>query len=719
MTSELEIALAGVESLYDIPEDDLIGEVLIPAMSVADRVRVGAGFFSSQCLAQIAPGLASFLGQSNGIIELLISPSISDADRDALARGVLSPQEAIQIAVERLLEEASLSQHALVHHTLDCLAYLVAAKRMVVRFALMKQGMYHKKLWLLHSGATWAAVHGSGNATARGLLVNGEQMSVDRPWVDGSASQARVTKLLARWDTQWTNRSPHVLCLDLKDGLRVIDRRHTGSTPPSIDDFWQAWNADHARGLEPPLPPNIDVTVPRLLTIPENVEWKTGKFGHQGHAVDAFLGNGSRGVLAIATGGGKTQTALITAVHEQDRHKGPVLVVIIVPSAPLQRQWAEAVRGFGVEPFQPSTTSGPGRRGLLEEIRAGLSGRDPFTAVMLCTQKLFTEDESIRSFIAELPAEVLAVLVGDEVHNLGSAGFTAKAPHRFDVRLGLSATPTRQYDADGTEALFEFFGSQVYEFTLRDAINAGCLTPYNYHVHQVELTEQEMAEYEDLTRQLQRKGFIGADDGKDFGHDAQVEHLLRKRRAVLEQVQAKIPALERLLEMGGPQNVARTLIYTSAKPVALTGPSQIYLVNGVLRRLGIRFHQYTSTESSSSDSAKYLERFRNGDYQALTAMKVLDEGVDIPQTDTAYLLASSSVRREWIQRRGRILRQFPGKEIAELHDFLVVPPRLGTVAARSVLKGELARAREFSDTAENEYDNDGPREIIAMYETAL
>jgi superfamily II DNA or RNA helicase len=719
VTSKLEIALADVESLYDIPEDDLIGEVLIPAMAVAEYVRIGAGFFSSQCLAQIAPGLASFLERSKGTIELLISPSISDADRDALARGALSPQDAIQIAVDRLLEEASLSQHALVHHTLDCLAYLVAAKRLVVRFALMKQGMYHKKLWLVRVGTTWAAVHGSGNATARGLLVNGEQMSVDRPWTDGSASQARVAKLLTRWDSQWANKSPHVLCIDLKDGLRMIDRRHTGSALPSIDDFWRAWHADHARGLEPSLPPGVDLVGSRLLTIPANVEWRTGKFGHQGHAVDAFLGNGSKGILAIATGGGKTQTALITAVHEQDRHKGPVLVVIIVPSAPLQRQWAEAVRDFGVEPFQPSATSVPRRRSLLEEIRAGLSGRDLFTAVILCTQKLFTEDEGIRSFIAELPDEVLAVLVGDEAHNLGSSGFTAKATHRFNVRLGLSATPTRQYDADGTEALFDFFGSPVFEFTLRDAIDAGCLTPYNYHVHEVELSEQEMSEYEDLTRQLQRKGFIGADDGNDFGHGTQVEHLLRKRRAVLEQTQAKIPALEYLLQMSGPERLARTLIYTSAKPVAVTGLPQIHLVNSVLRRLGIRFHQYTSRETSSPGAVQYLERFSSGDYQVLTAMKVLDEGVDIPQTDTAYLLASSTVRREWIQRRGRILRQSPGKRIAELHDFLVVPPRLDTAAARSVLKGELARAREFAGTAENEYDNDGPRSIIAKYETAL
>src|SRR5262249_53058900 len=160
-------------------DDDLIGEVLVPAMSASHEARIAAGFFTSQCLAQIAPGLAVFLQRDSACLYLLISPAVEEKDLEALRRGITEPEQVIKAAVERLFHEATLSERALVHHTLDCLAYLVASRRLVVRFALMSSGMYHKKQWLLRSGGDWLAVHGSGNATTRGLLVNGEQMTVD------------------------------------------------------------------------------------------------------------------------------------------------------------------------------------------------------------------------------------------------------------------------------------------------------------------------------------------------------------------------------------------------------------------------------------------------------------------------------------------------------------------------------------------------------------
>jgi superfamily II DNA or RNA helicase len=96
-------------------------------------------------------------------------------------------------------------------------------------------------------------------------------------------------------------------------------------------------------------------------------------------------------------------------------------------------------------------------------------------------------------------------------------------------------------------------------------------------------------------------------------------------------------------------------------------------------------------------------------------MKVLDEGLDIPATSTAYLLASSAVRREWVQRRGRVLRKAPGKSLARLHDFFVVPPSLAERGGRSILRSELARADEFCRLAENAWDNDGPRAVTERY----
>ncbi|MFE7093132.1 DEAD/DEAH box helicase family protein [Streptomyces erythrochromogenes] len=719
MIGQLPVVLGLVMPVYEIPEDDLIGEVLVPAMRVSDDVRIAAGFFSSQCLAQIAPGLADFLRRDSGTLQLLVSPAVEAADLDAMERGVRSPEQVIEDAVERLLKDASLSEHALVHHTLDCLAYLVASGRLTVRFALMKFGMYHKKQWLMRSGADWLAVHGSGNATGRGLLVNGEQMTIDRPWRDGQTATDRVAKLLAGWDRQWNNESPHVLSVELNDGLRLAGRQRSSTQAPTMDDFWRAWHADHARGLEPPLPPGVSVAQPRLLVIPDGVEWRRGRYAHQAEAVEAFSVNGSRGILSIATGGGKTQTALIAATHEQDRHQAPMVVLVVVPSAPLVRQWAETVRRFGIEPLLPGDTSVPKRQVRIEEIKAGLATQGAYTAVIVCTQRLFSTDESFRGFIEGLPKSVLAMIIGDEVHNLGSKSFLANQPMRFDVRLGLSATPVRQYDPEGTDALINYFGPELFEFTLKDAIRAECLTPYNYHLHEIALSEDEMTEYESLTRQLQRKGFQNADHGQDSELQAQIEHLLRRRRALLEHAEAKIPVLGALLTSSGLSDVSRTLIYTSAKPPVLTNERQIDATNRMLNELGVSFHQFTHAETARRGSGKYLEAFGRGEYQVLTAMQVLDEGIDIPQTDTAYLLASSTVRREWVQRRGRILRRSEGKSIANLHDFLVVPPRLGSKEARSLLVGELTRAREFASAADNEYDSDGPRVVIGKHERML
>lgn len=162
----------------------------------------------------------------------------------------------------------------------------------------------------------------------------------------------------------------------------------------------------------------------------------------------------------------------------------------------------------------------------------------------------------------------------------------------------------------------------------------------------------------------------------------------------------------------------RTLIYVSAKK-QIRGEKQLILVNRLLDSLGIVMHQYTHAETSRRDAQELLDRFGSGDFQVLTAMKVLDEGIDIPQTDTAFLLASSTVRREWIQRRGRILRNVPGKDCADLHDFLAVPPDPESPAGKSVLRGELARAEEFANLALNEYDTGGPRDCIDRFEQTI
>lgn len=712
----LSEALACALPVYEIPDDDLVGEVLIPAMNVSTAVRVGAGFFSSHCLAQIAPGLASFIASGSQPLELLVSPEISVEDRDAIDRGLSNPDEVIEEATRRLLADAQLSPSALVRHTLDCLAYLVASGRLELRFVLMQRGMYHKKMWLFYDGNAWAAVHGSGNATTRGLLVNGEQMTVDRPWMDGQSVTKRVELLVRQWDRQWNNENPNSLTLLAPQGLRLAERHGSETRVPTVRDFWDAWRADHESGLEPDLPPNYRSAPAHVLQIPVGMEWRTGPFRHQGAAVDSYLDANGRGVLEIATGGGKTRTALICATETQERHQGPMLLLILVPSKPLMLQWADDVREFGIDPLLPSEWSPDNRRVRFEEIRAGLAGGERRTEVLIATNHLFAQDESLRALIDDLAADTATMLVGDEMHNLGTPTFLNNLPERFDNRLGLSATPVRQYDPDGTDKLFDFFGRPVFEFSLADAIEADCLTRYRYYLHEVRLTDDEMNKYTELCEELKAAGFRLEDDGRIVVSNPRIERLLRERRAVLEQATGKIDQLESLLQEQGTGNVQRTLIYTSAKPTILGGMRQIEDVNELLSRLGIISHQFTNAETSCADAKKLLDRFGQGDYQVLTAMKVLDEGIDIPQTDTAYLLASSTVRREWVQRRGRILRKAVGKEVATLHDFLVIPPDPGSDEGKAILRGELRRAEEFARLAVNEWANDGPRLVLSKYD---
>ena len=711
---------AQMRPVYEIPDDDLVGEVLVPAMRCCDNLRIGVGFFSSRCLAQIAPGLAAFVNDTSNTLKLMVSPVISEEDQRAISSGVCEPQTVLNQAIDRLFKKARLSESAIERHAVETLAYLVASDRLKIRVVLMERGTYHKKFWLFRSGEQWLAVHGSGNATERGLLVNGEQMSVERAWKDGEQSEKRVKIFLKQWDRRWNNQHPKSLTVEVDQALEVL-RGYSGLVPPTVADFWEAWKRDNEAGLAPRLPRGYrPVRINHRLKIPETLVWREGRFAHQGAAVDALVENGG-GILSMATGSGKTRTALIAISEFQDRQAEHLCVVVLAPTRPLIRQWAEDIRGFGIEPIVLSGIGKERRRQELEMLSVAFASINPRTEILLLTNSLFMGRGSAeRSWLESLPDSVTCILVADEVHNLGAPSFVNNPPECFDRRIGLSATPIRQYDPDGTDQLFDFFGGPpLFDFSLGDAIDTGCLVSYQYYLHEVELESDEMEYYEDLTEQLVRAGFRIDDDGRTVGLSDRVARLLRDRRALVEQADAKLRVLEHKLKCIGSESVTKTLIYASAKPVVPGKVRQITAVNEILQRLNIISHQYTAEETGTSQSRKILDRFGTGDYQVLTSMKVLDEGVDIPQTDTAFLLASSTVEREWVQRRGRILRHAPGKPFAHLHDFIVVPPDLGSLAARSLLQSELRRASAFADLAENEYDPGGPNSVIQRLEATL
>jgi len=572
--------------------------------------------------------------------------------------------------------------------------------------------MFHPKVWIFLDDASTIVAHGSSNPTEPGLVYNWETVSVERSWVETE----RTSAFGQIFNDVWEGSDAMSLTIRMPDGLRFI-RSVARDHCPTIHDFWTAWRDDTKNGLAPPLPPGIEFTevvaVASQLTIPKEIQWQEGPFSHQRKAVYAWEANDGQGILAIATGGGKTIASLIAATRVQER-EGPLLVVVGAPFKPLLRQWTDEVKRFGVRVVPINNLSPSKREARLQQAIMSLEMRQSKVEIVVVSHTMLNQDD-FRQFLAAIPVGVSSLLIADEVHNLGASGFSQNPPTEFRYRLGLSATPVRQYDDKGTEALKDYFGDIVFDFSLGDAIRARCLVRYNYYLHPVELTAEEIEEWDTLSEKLRKLGFRSDRDGSGDHLSEEIMMLLVTRRAILENASGKVDALRGLLAVQDLRAIRHTLIYTSAKH-RKNRTKQITQVNRMLNELGVAAHELTYNQTGSGVAQEVLEGFALGSYQAITCMKVLDEGIDVPQTRTAYLLASSTVRREWVQRRGRILRKAPQKDIAHLNDFLVVPPAPNSPSGRSILRQELERGREFASLAENSGEEGGPWEVLSQFE---
>ena len=405
----------------------------------------------------------------------------------------------------------------------------------------------------------------------------------------------------------------------------------------------------------------------------------------------------------MATASGKTVTALIAA-HRLWQAMGEALIVIAAPSLPLIAQWQGEAKEFGLSAIVLAGARASKVRAAASTIRRLNLGTQS-VGCLIVTNHMLGDD----AFQTELRKHTGAtLLIADEAHNLGSAGALDRLPLHIPSRLALSATPIRQYDPDGTDGLLAYFGQIVYRFGLREAIGL-CLVPYDYYVHPVRLSQDEADEWSSLTAQLQRHSWRRQAEDVD---QRPLQALLTRRRRVLETAGGKIDALRRRLAPLNRHDIRHTLVYATDKE-----PRQLEQVNSLLIELGIRHHQLTDAETDDPQRvARIVAAFREGEIQVLTAKRVLDEGVNIPEISSAYILASTTVERQWVQRRGRVLRKCDaiGKTHAEIHDFATLPPQSAArdAEARHLLRAELDRMSEFAKLARNSGMVGGPRELI-------
>ena len=689
-----------IRPLYMLPKDPVIEDVLIPSFKSATQIDCMMGFFSSKILASLAPGLATFINSSDESLRLVVSPTLTEEDQTAIKDGLASPEDITSV----VLEDIVFTQDLIEQHTLKCLSWLLRKGRVEIKIALMRDALFHPKVWLFREGTDVIAAHGSSNMTDAGIQKNIEQISISKSWKDTN-QQYIVEKFCDQFRGLWANQDVDCTVVSMPRALKEnLLKTYYSDIPPTEQDLHTL--EDQATGFreESNETYRFNKSSRPSFAVPSNLQFEDGPFEHQGRAVKAWCEAGYQGVLEMATGSGKTIAAMICA-HRLYNVEKPLLIVVAAPYIPLIQQWYEEISPFGIKAVNLTEASGAKERAHeLNRLKRRLQNRISDVEIVVVTHRTLCNS----GFTTELEKiDCKTLLIADEVHNLGSEGFITDPPDFFDYRLGLSATPIRQYDEEGTEQLFSFFGPIVFQFTLEDAIGR-CLVGYEYYVHPVELTEDEMEEWYALTGEI-RKNIWRQEKNADNEY---LMKLLRDRRALLENAENKIAMLEEVLTRENFRSLQYTLIYTSDK-----APQQLKDVNALLKGRGVLFRQITCEETENpEETAQIIQSFQEGTLGILTAKRVLDEGVNIPEIEKAFILASTTVERQWIQRRGRLLRTCnrTGKTYSEIHDFIALPPDLDNIddTTHTLIESELKRIQAFASLAMNFGRPDGPLNLI-------
>lgn len=655
--------LRAVELLdyYATNHNDLIEEFYRPCLDAATRYDRAVGYFSSAFLVVAAEPVAHF-ALRGGLMRIVCSHELGVEDIAAVDTGY-TWRDKLGESLLRLIDEALSDPEG--RPVVEFLATLVANKCLDIKIAFRRgaQGIFHAKVGIFqdHLGNR-VSFSGSINETLRAWDVAGnhEVFDVFRSW---TAERARVDRHQAYFDSLWADTEPGLETIPFPQVAR--DRYVAVANPDGIAAAFAKVRRARESTRKTPQP-------------------------HQIAAIDAWRAHGRRGIIEHATGSGKTITA-ICAMREQLAAGKPVLV--LVPSDLLLAQWDAEIRAECADLAPNVLLAGGGHAEWRQpSVLAAFTGPGGGRRVVIAT----LQTVSTEAFLRRIRAGDHLLVVADEVHRTGSPRLARVLSIAADARLGLSATPQRFGDPVGTARLFDYFGGIVgARVTLADAIAAGRLCPYNYFVHTVRLTDHEQADWKALTARIQREYARSLRPGAEEPVATErLKLLLIQRARIVKKAAEKVPvAVNVIRENCIPGQ--RWLIYCDDQ-------EQLAEVLAGLRAAGYPVHEYHTGMPGDRDAT--LEHFAIAG-GILIAIKCLDEGVDIPAVDHALILASSRNPREYIQRRGRVLRRAPGKYFADIHDVLVLPPDGDSddeSAGVPILRGEMARAIQFAGSARND-----------------
>ena len=683
---------------------DITREFYIPLLSQATEYRRAVGFFSSTVLCQISDGVAA-LARNGGKIKIVASPYLSDEGIEAIRKGY-KLRDVVKKAVIRGMSEPT---DTFSEKRLNLLANLIANGVLDIKIAFTESGsamgMYHEKLGIISdSDGNFVVFSGSMNESANALTANYEVVDVWCSW-KGEEHNERVQFKKAAFSSIWNDTEPNLKIIDFPE-LRqeIIDRyRRT-----SFVDYGEAFRDELEQ--KPP----ISFTSRRgEPSIPADVKLHDYQF----EAIDEWEKRGFCGIFDMATGTGKTYTGLGAVVRLCKVIQNKLAVFVVCPFQHLVEQWVEDIERFNIKPLIGYSAS-PQKDWLkrlehaIRDQKLKIKGREFFCFV--CTNATFSTTK-VQVLLEKLRGN--ALLIVDEAHNFGATRLSRLMSERYNYRLALSATIDRHNDESGTKKLYDYFGEKCIEYPLERAIKEEKLTRYKYYPIITTLNDEESRIYTELTIEI-GKCLIKGKDGRTTLSE-KGKRIALKRARLVAGIKDKLSKLRECIQ---PYvNDTHLLVYCGATTVLQdnrdrsdTSDDDLRQIDAVTRLLGNSLNMKVSQFTSKEDiiERENLKRqFAAGDnLQALIAIKCLDEGVNIPAIKTAFILASTTNPKEYIQRRGRVLRLYECKEYAVIYDFIALPRPLDEVPSITeeqlnrelrLVKNELARAEEFARIAMN------------------
>jgi len=560
-------------------------------------------------------------------------------------------------------------------------------------------GLYHEKLGIIRDNdGNIIAFSGSMNETNMALNVNYEAIDVFCSW-QNEVELNKTRKKVSAFEAIWNNCEPGIVVMDFPE---TVKRNFLQTYYREKVDYNNQYTSRAER-----------IQSYSGARIPEGFQLHD----YQQDAIESWVNHNYHGIFDMATGTGKTYTGLGAIAELNKTLKGHLAVIIVAPYQHLVEQWVEDIRLFNMEPIigYSASSQKDWKKRLENAIRnqkLAVKGAEFFC--FICTNATYAS-----TYVQEQMRKIRGncLFVVDEAHNFGAANLSKLLNDTFQYRLALSATLERHHDEEGTQKLKDYFGEKCIEYTLERAIEEEKLTRYKYYPIMIELTDDEQRQYFALTKEIGK--CLKVDKNGKTALTEKGKKLCLKRARLVAAASEKIEALRQQIYPYRKDN--HILVYCGAASLHdVTSDTysvddeeirQIDLVTDVLgNQMDMAVSQYTSKENIEERQILKQEFADGENLQALIAIKCLDEGVNIPSIRTAFILASTTNPKEYIQRRGRVLRLYPGKEFAEIYDFITLPQSVGSAYSateqelnmgKSLVRNELLRAFEFARLAEN------------------